>query len=478
MLKSTYRREEPPALQAPPQLPPLPPGWTEHKAPTGHTFYYNASTKNSTYTRPVTIPETPQIPSSGAGEFAGGFSSASFQPPDFISLDSEEPQRGGFRGGRGGSISRQGFNERRKEQADRPKHKYEIPGCAPWVLVKTKLGRRFVHNTKTGESFWKFPEDVIKGVIEFDRRERERRERRERGEPSEDEEDRAVVEANERNGATGVQAQAQGQEGASDSEYTEVEVTDSEAEEDVPDEEGRAKRQRTEEQPADEPVEFNEDDIAYQLEAMGQEYGLDPGEYGVGEDFEEGAEGLPLTVEDSKALFCDLLDDCQINPYHTWEQIVEDGRIIEDDRYVALPNMKSRRDCFAEWSRDKIRQLKEQRAKQEKQDPRIPYLAFLQDHARPKEYWPEFRKKWRREAIMKDSTLSDKDREKFYREHVKRLQLPQSTLKADLSAFLKSIPLSALNRSTSMSALPSALVSDLRCVQTLWRRNELSRWQN
>ena len=65
---------------------------------------------------------------------------------------------------------------------------------------------------------------------------------------------------------------------------------------------------------------------------------------------------------------------------------------------------------------------------------------------------------------MKDSNLSDKDREKLYREHLKRLQLPQSTLKADLSTFLKSIPLSALNQSTSMSALPSALISNLKYV--------------
>jgi hypothetical protein len=40
-------------------LPPLPPGWTEHTAPTGHKYYYNASTKKSTYQRP-TAESTPQ----------------------------------------------------------------------------------------------------------------------------------------------------------------------------------------------------------------------------------------------------------------------------------------------------------------------------------------------------------------------------------------------------------------------------------
>ena len=42
-------------------LPPLPPGWTEHTAPTGHKYYYNASLKKSTYKRP-TISPPPQTP--------------------------------------------------------------------------------------------------------------------------------------------------------------------------------------------------------------------------------------------------------------------------------------------------------------------------------------------------------------------------------------------------------------------------------
>jgi len=41
MLKSTHKSVAPP---------PLPEGWTEHKAPTGHSYYYNAATKQSTYT--------------------------------------------------------------------------------------------------------------------------------------------------------------------------------------------------------------------------------------------------------------------------------------------------------------------------------------------------------------------------------------------------------------------------------------------
>ncbi len=50
--------------------------------------------------------------------------------------------------------------------------------------------------------------------------------------------------------------------------------------------------------------------------------------------------------------------------------------------------------------------------------PRIPYLAFLQTHATPKLYWPEFRRKHKREPEMRDTKLPDREREKWYREYI------------------------------------------------------------
>ena len=48
MLKSTYKAPDPAHVDSS-----LPEGWTEHIAPAGHKYYYNASTKQSTYTRPT-----------------------------------------------------------------------------------------------------------------------------------------------------------------------------------------------------------------------------------------------------------------------------------------------------------------------------------------------------------------------------------------------------------------------------------------
>lgn len=331
-------------------------------------------------------------------------------------------------GGRGSVV--RGHNDRQRPSQDRPKSKHAIPGCTPWLLINTRLGRRFVYNPEQGESFWKFPLDVMKGVVEYDRLEREKKmslDKRDKAEgESRDAAPVAELPATELAEAESTPSAARdpvapgvttGQMDDDSEEYEEIEVTDDE------DGENPSKRQKTEDGNLDQPVEFNEDDIAYQLAAMGQDYGLDPGEYGVDQedDLEEGAEGLALTEEDANALFRDMLDDHHISPYATWEKIIEAGHIVEDERYLVLLNMKSRREVWSTWSRDRIQRLREQREQEEKQDPRISYFLFLQSHATPKLYWPEFRRKFKKEPALRDVKLSDKDREKAYRDYINRM---------------------------------------------------------
>ena len=312
------------------------------------------------------------------------------------------------------------------------------------------------------------------GVVEFDRGERERREKGLGGgdiEVDTEKKEAELVDEAVQGARPWAPADLENQGGSSDEEYEEVEVTDEDEDEagtqDEANSQGPPKRQKPNET-TQQPHDFNEDDIAYQLAAMGQDHGLDEGEYGVMDDesqtWEDGATGLPLTDDDISALFHDLLDDHRISPFATWDSVVADGRIVEDGRYEIPATTKVRRELFSNWSRDRIQTLKARRERAERTDPRIPYLAFLAAHATPTLYWPEFRRKFRKEAEMRDAKLSDKDREKIYREHVGRLKLPAATRKADLSALLKSMPLSALNRDSSLVALPSALLSDVRYI--------------
>ena len=313
---------------------------------------------------------------------------------------------------------------------DRPKSKHPIPGYSSWFLVKTRLGRRFVYNSENKESFWKFPLDVMKGVVEYDRLEREKRHSSQLQAPDSKEN---VTTAAPRllSGPSELSDQSRAvirEENSlhsdnNNSEYEEVEVTENEDDQNPP------KRQKTEDEDGDQPVEFNEDDIAYQLAAMGEDHGLDPGEYGHEiEGLEEGAEGLALSEEDACALFKDMLDDYHISPYSMWEKVIEAGEIVEDDRYTVLPNMKSRKEVWSEWSRIKIQSLKEQRNQEEKVDPQIAYFAFLELRATPKLFWPEFRRKFKKEPEFRDVQLTDKEREKAYRDYINRKQTSSAVI--------------------------------------------------
>lgn len=466
MLKSTYK----PSDSA---LPPLPPGWTAHKAPTGHTYYYNESTKESTYKRPgADASPAPQIQDPHASFFqyssvprlsdpatANAFLAQYDPSRQRDAHTAGQSRRGGYRG------SHDGRDRPRPQPVDKPKSKVAIPGCEPWILVYTKYGRRFAYNPIKNASYWRIPEKIMQGVLELDIKGIKQK----AGEP--DAKDH--LPPSETTSQEPEQSQRELPEEQVDlgSDYEEVEVTDDEEEAGEvgagDEEDSRVpKRQRTEEPADDMPVEFDESDIAFQLQAMGEEYGLDPGEYDDGDpdNWPEGAEGVTFSESDARELFKDLLNDFGINPYSSWDKLIEDGRIFDDARYTALSTMKARKEVWEEWSRERIQVLKEQRAKEEKRDPRIPYLAFLQQKATPKLYWPEFRRKYKREVPMQDASLNDRDRENWYREHIKRLKLPQETLNKDLISLLKGIPARALNNQTVMEHLPSELLADVRYI--------------
>ncbi|KAI8956881.1 hypothetical protein F5Y11DRAFT_341640 [Daldinia sp. FL1419] len=481
MLKSTYK----PSSNQPR---PLPPGWTEHKDPRGHTFYHNAATNKSTYSLPSAfpppstgaIPQPPPLPPrdphanffqySTVPQLSDPAAANAFLAQYGPTQQSHAQKQYGGREGRRGND--EGKDRPRPQPVDKPKSKVAIPGCEPWLLVYTKYGRRFAYNPVRNASYWRIPEKVMKGVLELDikgikvkaagAQERVTNSEQSPTPPTESQRVTPIVEVAE-------ESEEQVEIG---SDYEEVEVTDDEGEGDGDiigenqDDGHPPKRQRTEEPTEDMAVEFNEDDIAYQLQAMGDEYGLDPGEYDDGnpDAWPEGAEGLPLSDADARELFKDLLNDYGINPYSSWEKLIEEGRIIEDGRYTVLNTMKARKDVWEEWSRERIQILKEQRAKEEKKDPRIPYMAFLQQKATPKLYWPEFRRKYKKEAPMRDTNLNDRDREKWYREHINRLKLPQDSLKKDLTALLRSVPLRVFNSQTHMENLPPQILADLRYI--------------
>ncbi|OAL18634.1 hypothetical protein AYO20_11734 [Fonsecaea nubica] len=483
-LKSTHRSA---AVE-----PPLPPGWTEHKAPTGHTYYYNAETKQSTYTRPSLPSDEPLRIDYGASE-PDYVMRASMQALDEFNRNNALAQPGHFTGGR----SYQEHSRRRGNQGDRPKSKAPIPNCAPWVLVKTKLGRRFVHNTETKQSLWKFPQDVMLAVIEMDRLEWEAKKKAEdeqqeigqRHEESQPKDDARRSETPVRDRPR----ESVGPEEYDSDEYEEVEVTDDEAEAtDEPSKRPRLSHETDSENPPPTgPVEFNEDDIAWQLAQMeGDDGYAEDRDYRSGEgdgdaehvEDDEEDEGLSLTEQDNIALFRSLLDDSGISPYSTFEKLIEDTALLEDSRYVALPNTSSRKAAFVAWSKDRIAELQALKAsatKEKKKDPRVEYLRFLQEHATPKLYWPEFRRKFKKSPEMLERSMQDKDREKLYREFVAKLKKGDAERRKELVSLLKSVDKTKFDKQGdgdhfAPDNLPDVVLRDVRFyILEPARRDEL-----
>lgn len=166
-------------------------------------------------------------------------------------------------------------------------------------------------------------------------------------------------------------------------------------------------------------------------------------------------------------LFRDMLDDHRISPFTPWDKLIADeseDSILMDDRYTVLSTSKARKEAWEAWTKDKAAQIREERAKMEKLDPKIPYLAFLSEKATSKLYWPEFKRKFKKDAEMNDRKLVDKDREKLYRDHINRLKLPESTRKADLITLLKAQPLSGLNSATTVDSLPQQVLGHLHFI--------------
>jgi len=353
-----------------------------------------------------------------------------------------------------------------------------------------------VHNPTTNDSFWNFPKEVEAGVIKYDIRERKRA----AGEVVEEEEEdlqqrqvlgetrpRTTVNDGEENiSAVSIERHPEEQSGGSqegedeDVIYEEVYVTDEEDVDTAPppkrlrghDDEDQ-QDDMEEEDPADQQTdaahEFTEEDMAYQLAQLGETYDLDPGEYDAGGDdeyYEEGAEGLDMTEEECTASFYDLLDDHGVNPYKPFDSVIEEGTIIPDDRYTLLPNMAARRKAFLSWSTAKIQHLKEEKEKMVRQDPRIPYLDLLARQATPKLFWPEFKRKFKKEPELKEMRLPEKEKERLYREHIARITKKDRTeLEKDLKALLAEVDRSRTwNRETSLELLPAKVLADVRFI--------------
>jgi flagellar biosynthesis GTPase FlhF len=143
-------------------------------APAGHTYYYHAATKQSTYTRPL-----PPIHMGGPPPpFPPNMNQlAPSIPPSAIPHDA--------------TYDSTTEKKSKKSKKEKPLKKTPIPDTE-WIRVVTTLGNVFFTHTGRKESVWTCPEEIAEAVAELEKE--EEREKAEQEAKEKEEWERAEVE--------------------------------------------------------------------------------------------------------------------------------------------------------------------------------------------------------------------------------------------------------------------------------------------
>lgn len=285
---------------------PLPPNWTEHRAPTtGQLYYYNTLTRESTYIRPLPLPINPNAP---------------------------------------------------KKKKEKFVEKVLVPGTE-WMRVKTEKGDVFWNHRVEKRSVWVVPEEIKEIVEEWEGGAKEDKvmegdgkegkgEKDEEGEKKRKaeelkEEDGEKKKKRKRGGKKAREARAAKEKEKIANDENDIEVDALNDGEDVEmGEEEREQRKMLEELKNDEDVSSNPNPA--------NPYST-------------------LTPPEQRALFLSLLrsksssSSSGIDPYAPWDTILP--LIIDDPRYLALPNINLRKEVFDEYCKIRIREMREEKTR-------------------------------------------------------------------------------------------------------------------
>lgn len=324
----------------------LPPGWSQHVAPTGHFYYYNSKTKESTYHRP-------------------------------------EVEK----------------SHKRKRRGDYPK--FKIPLTGPWVLVFLKSGRRFVHNLDTKESLWIPPPEIQAEIDALDKDQLILLIARARGLKLEEEKEEK--EEKEEEGKDGKKKQA----AINPCEHMEQFLQPAHDEPvdykllEEPDNFDESEESSNSDQPADleSDQEFEHDSPLDDLDDLEDPY-------------------ADISDQQRQTIFSQLLDAYDVNPYKTWESALH--LVIDDPRYDVYDSSKQRSEAFDVWARIKIAQIRQAKQTQPEASssdaPASLFIKFIQANYSKKLLYIDFKRKFRKQPEFSKSQLSDKDKEKLFRE--------------------------------------------------------------
>ncbi|GAA5880153.1 hypothetical protein JCM16303_001231 [Sporobolomyces ruberrimus] len=450
---------------ATPFLPPVPPPWTEHKAPGGQPYWFNPTTNVSTYTRPVPAPP-PGFPIAGLPPPAppAGFPIASpsqFAPPLHFSNPPTTT-----------TSTTNPTTKEKKEKKEKPKEKLPIEGT-DWIRVTTNKGNVFYNNKETKASSWTVPEEIKEQVEELEKREKEEKEKEEKEERKREEEERIAQRKRK------AEDQAERETNEAEEQIKDDEVVEDEEEVDEQPEkgnleieiegadEGKPSAVPTKQEsksaspsapppapttiPKDEPpkkkkpktrvvssieeLETTEDwqrQMAEQMakeveeeearEKKAMEEAMKP-DVAV-ENKDEKADKLEVNQIEAAAMYKVLLEERDINPMAPFEN--ELPKFVNDPRYHAVKSQRDRRDVFDEFCKEKIRERRVAKAKLAqsgiKIDPLEAYRALLASTVTStRTHFSDFKKAHGKDSRFREFGKNEGEKEKEFKRYLRDL---------------------------------------------------------
>ncbi|KAH8915141.1 hypothetical protein BT69DRAFT_1252051 [Atractiella rhizophila] len=388
------------APSVPPNIPlePLPPGWTEHRAPEGQPYYYNAITKVSTYTRPRLQPP-PNFPPPPTGFSAP----PGFQPPMMpiqMPMHFQPPVYGVVPG-----------QQRRDKEKEKGKEKAakRTPIGEEWIMVETNEGNTFFRNKKNKTSFWEVPEEIKDEVEEIlaQRKLETAPKIEEEEEMKEEEEEEEVKEESprgqKRKPSPAVEEEKPKKKKAKQQVVASVEDLDEEWQKSI-----------AAEMAAEAEAEAEEEKLGDEVEDKNTEVPS-----AVGGD----AVDIDLSADEAKAVYKAMLFEKDINPMSPWD--MELPKFVNDKRYLAVKNTKDRRDIFDEWCKEKIREnraAKKEKEKAAKVDPAQAYRNLLiETVSSTRTHWEDFKRDHKRDSRFREYGRDDREREKVFKSWLREL---------------------------------------------------------
>ncbi|KAF8963329.1 transcription elongation regulator [Entomortierella lignicola] len=359
----------------PPQIPPphfinpniLPPGWTEHKAPDGMSYYYNAASGKSSWIRPTMQMNPPP----GVLQPMG----APFQqPPPGVPMNQQPlyppgvaPPASTTTGESVENTSAVNTETGKGKKSKKVKKEKAIKKTqvleGPWYIVVTNLENTFFYNKETKISIWVPTPELEQILAKMGQAETEKLEAERKAKEAADEQER--LQALKRPGE---------HEGGQDSD----------------------KRPKNGGDSAMTGTEMTEDDVAWQLAAMegiideDQDQDMQSQEDDDDEDEDDEAvkerlrmlqgssapspatstpsaklEISPENIQEREMAFIDMMRDRGVTQFDTWEKAM--AKIERDPRMYLIPDKKDRNELFESFCVIRAREIKEAKEKEAKE---------------------------------------------------------------------------------------------------------------